>query len=75
MQKHQVEYIEFNITTDRRNDLLDLEDDPDHPNVKNRGDIVRINFSVDEQIQRAGVKKPRVDTIEALKVAFVIYLK
>ena len=50
MQKHQVEYIEFNITTDRRNDLLDLEDDPDHPNVKNRGDIVRINFSVDEQI-------------------------
>ena len=63
MQKHEVEYIDLPITTDSRNDLLDLEDDPHHPDAQNIGDVVRINLLVEEQTERAGVKKPRVGSI------------
>ena len=56
--------------------LLDLEDAPDHPDVKNRGDVMRINFLVEEQMERAGLKKPGIGTsLEEFKVAFVLYLK
>ena len=48
MQKHEVECIDLLITTDSRNDLLDLENNPDHPDVQNRGDAARIDFLVEE---------------------------
>ena len=55
MQKHKVEYIDLPITTDSRNYLLDLEKNPDHPDVQNRGDVVRIYFLIEEQIERADI--------------------
>ena len=75
MHKQEVKYIDLPITTDSKNDLLDLEDDPDNLDVQNRGDVVRIVLLVEEQMERAGVKKPRIGTLEELKVVFVLYLK
>ena len=54
-------------------ELANLEEDDE--NVQNRGEVVRIIFCKDEQLQRAGVNKPRVGTLEELKVSFVHYLK
>ena len=61
MRKHDTEYLDLPITTDGRNELLDLEDHPDHPFIQNIGDVVQVDLLVDEQLQRAGVKKPRAD--------------
>ena len=54
MRKHKVNYIDLPIITDSWNGLSDLEDDPDHPDVQNRGDVVRIDFLVEEQMERGG---------------------
>ena len=71
--KHKVEYVDLPITSDSRLELANLEEDDE--NVQNRGEVVRIIFCKDEQLQRAGVNKPRVGTLEELKVSFVHYLK
>ena len=44
MKDQHVDYIDFPITSDARNDLLDLKDHPDHPDTQHRDDIVRIEF-------------------------------
>ena len=36
---------------------------------------MRIDFLVEDQMERARVKKSRVGTLEELKVAFFLYLK
>ena len=71
--KHEVEYVDLPITSDARLELANLEDDDE--NVQNRGEVVRIIFCKEEQLQRVGVNKPRVGTLEELKVSFVHYLK
>ena len=64
MKRHEVEYIDLPITTDSYNNILDLEDDPDHPNIQNRGDVVRIIILIKEKMQRASVNQLRVGTLE-----------
>ena len=40
MKYHYVDYTDLPINTDARDDLLDLEDHPDHSDIQNRGDVV-----------------------------------
>ena len=69
MVEHKVEYIDLPLTTTNRCDLCDLKEEED--NVQDRGDAVRIGFLEEEQLGMAGVNKPRVATLQELKVAFV----
>ena len=76
MQKHEVEYINLTLSSQERRDLMDMEDDEDHPDVQDRGDCVRIGFKADdEQLKRAAASNPRTASLEELKIAFVTYLK
>ena len=69
--KHKVEYVNLPITSDVRLEPADLEDDDE--NVQNRGEVLIIMFCKEEQLQRAGLKKTRVGTLEELKVSFFHY--
>ena len=42
MHKYGVDYIDLSLTNEDRLNLLELEDDPDHRDVQDRGNCVRI---------------------------------
>ena len=75
MKKHQVEYIDLPLTNRECVDLCQMEGHEHHPDVQDRGDIVRISFDDKEQVSRAGINKPRVENLQELKIGFVTYLK
>ena len=75
MKDHHVDYIDFPITTDTRNYLLDFEDHPDYPDIQNRGDVMRIEFDEVEKSQCAGKTRGRMCSLEELKISFFVWFK
>lgn len=48
MYKHSVEYIDLHLTNEQRNELCDLEDCNDYPDIQDRDNCTRIGFKVEE---------------------------
>ena len=55
--------------------FLDLEDYPDHLDIQNRVDVVRIEVDEVEQSQCVGKTSGRVYSLEELKIYVVMWLK
>lgn len=70
MEQDNVEWIELPLTDSRVEHLEDAPDD-----VDDRGDCIQVPFDKDEQAQTAGSNRPRVASVQELKVAHVSYLK
>ena len=72
MKYYDVNYAYLPITTYARNDMLHLEDHPDHPYVQNRDDIVWIIFNETEQYQCACKTRYMACKLEELKIYFFV---
>ena len=70
-QKHGIEFIDLPCDTMERTMLDEEEDDA----IVHRGEILRVNFSYEEQIARKTKNRPKVASVDKLKVGFVKYLK
>ena len=75
MHKYGVDYIDLPLTNEDRMNLLDLEDDPNHPDVQDRGNCVRISFKKSEQSERSSKSRPRIASLQELKLSYVTWLK
>ena len=75
MEKYGVDYIDLPLTNDERFKLLDLEDDPAHPDVQDRGKCVRIVFEKSEQTERSSKSCPGIASLQELKISYVTWLK
>ena len=75
MHKYGVDYIDLPLTNEDRMNLLDLEDDPNHPDVQDRGNCVRISFKKSEQSERSSKSCPRIASLQELKLSYVTWLK
>ena len=73
MVQHKVEWIDIPLVSQGRLDMALSADE--FEDVQDRGDCIRIPFDAEEQRQRAGATKPRIATLEEMKVGFVLYCK
>ena len=63
MVKHGADYIDLHLVNDEHHSLSLLDENENHPDIQDRGDCVRVRFSAEEQLKRAGALHPRVATL------------
>jgi hypothetical protein len=71
MVKYEVDTVDLPATDSR----FELSEESEENGVEDRGEIIRIDFEPTEQEQRAGANKPRVGTLEELKISFITWLE
>ena len=75
MTVHDVDYIDLPFVSEGRYQLLSNIKDEHDDEIEDRGDCIRIIFDRDEQIGRAGQTKPRVASLDELKISFLNWMK
>ena len=75
MVKYGVDYLDLPLISEERFELIGLDGDDDHPDVQDRGNCVRIAFNKYEQVERSSRSRPRIASLEELKIAYVTWLK
>ena len=75
MAKYDVDYLDLPLISEERFELIGLDGDDDHPDVQDRGNCVCIVFNKNKELERSSRSRPRIVSLEELKIAYVMWLE
>jgi len=70
-----VDYVSLPIEYNNRADLVEAEGDDVNESFDHDGETLRVVFDRDEQAQRSGMSRPKVASVDELKISYVQWLQ